>query len=132
MRRAISVIFVVAAVAFFFALCFECSAAHAAGSKEAVEAAKSKGMPVFVDVGSTHCIPCKKMVPVLEGLTKRYKGRLEVIFVDFDKEKKFARELGATMIPTQIIYDKAGREVRRHVGYISLEDCEKLLKESGI
>ncbi len=100
----------------------------AAGTGESkVEAAKAKGMPVFVDVGRTSCKPCKMMVPVLDTLTKKYKGKMEVVFVHSDEEQAYARELGVTMIPTQILLDKNGKEVSRHVGYIPVEDCEKMI-----
>jgi thioredoxin 1 len=99
-----------------------------AGTAESrVEAAKAKGLPVFVDVGRTSCKPCKMMVPVLDTLTKKYKGKMEVVFVHSDEEQTYARELGVTMIPTQILLDKNGKEVSRHVGYIPVEDCEKMI-----
>jgi thioredoxin 1 len=101
--------------------------AHAGGGKDKVDAAKSKGLPVFVDFGRTTCNPCKMMVPVLDSLTKKYKGRMEVVFVHVDEEKDYALKMGVTMIPTQILLDKNGKEVSRHVGYIPLEDCEKMI-----
>lgn len=106
--------------------------ADAGGARDRVEAAKAKGMPVFVDVGLTTCIPCKKMVPVLDELSKKYKGRMEVVFVHMDEEKSYARHLGVTLIPTQILFDKDGHEFARHVGYIPVEDCERLIKKMGL
>ena len=101
--------------------------AYAEGGKARVEAAKAKGLPVFVDFGKTSCKPCKMMVPVLDSLTKKYKGTLEVVFVHVDEEKEYAMKMGATMIPTQVLIDKDGKEVSRHVGYIPVEDCEKMI-----
>jgi len=92
-----------------------------------VEAAKANRLPVFVDVGLTTCKPCKMMVPVLDELTQKYKGRMVVAFVHMDNEQAYARKLGVTMIPTQILFDKDGKEVSRHVGYISVEDCDKMI-----
>lgn len=116
---------VAAFAAIFLIGSFGITAAGTAQSK--VEAAKAKGMPVFVDVGRTSCKPCQMMVPVLDSLTKKYKGKMEVVFVHMDEEQPYARKLGVTMIPTQILLDKDGKEVSRHVGYIPLEDCEKML-----
>jgi hypothetical protein len=31
------------------------------------------------------------------------------------------------MIPTQVLLDKEGREVARHVGYMPVEDCDKMI-----
>jgi len=100
--------------------------------KAASEAAKSAGTPVFVDLGSHGCIACKKMVPVLESLEKRFDGKLLVVFVDTDKHRDYALSLGVMAIPTQILYDKTGREAGRNVGYISEEDAAAMMREKGL
>jgi thioredoxin 1 len=105
--------------------------AFAGGGKDKVDAARSKGLPVFVDFGKTTCIPCKMMVPVLDSLTKKYKGKMDVVFVNVGEEGDYAFKLGVTMIPTQILFDKNGREVSRHIGYIPVEDCEKMINKTG-
>jgi len=105
--------------------------ARAAGAKAKVEAAQAKGLPVFVDVGRTSCVPCQLMVPVLAELTKKYKGRVEVVFVHMDEERDYSRELGVTMIPTQIYFDKDGKELARHIGYMPVEECEKMISKAG-
>lgn len=126
MNKFIGAAVFVASFALLFAFCIQC--AHAApGSRARVEAAKSKGMPVFVDFGKTTCKPCRMMVPVLDSLTKRYKGRVEVVFVNVGEENNYALRMGVTMIPTQILFDKNGREVARHVGYIPVAGCEKMI-----
>ena len=116
---------VIALAAIFVVGSFSIAAAGTAQAK--VEAAKAKGMPVFVDVGRLSCKPCQMMVPVLDTLTKKYKGKMEVVFVHMDEEQSYARKLGVSMIPTQILLDKDGKEVSRHVGYIPVEDCEKMI-----
>jgi thioredoxin-like negative regulator of GroEL len=69
------------------------------------------------------------MVPVLDSLGKKYKGQVEVVFVHVDEEREYAGNMGVTMIPTQILLDKNGKEVSRHVGYIPVEDCQKMIKD---
>jgi thioredoxin-like negative regulator of GroEL len=54
-----------------------------------------------------------------------------VVFVHVDEERDYALKMGVTMIPTQILIDKNGREVSRHVGYIPVEDCEKMINKAG-
>lgn len=128
MSRFLETVALVASVVFLLFLCFDCSGAHAAeGGRARVEAARSKGLPVFVDFGKTTCKPCKMMVPVLDSLSKKYRGRMEVVFVNVGEENGYALKMGVTMIPTQILFDKNGREVARHVGYIPAEDCEKMI-----
>jgi len=98
-----------------------------AGPQAAVDQARKAGMPVFLDAGSDHCIPCKQMVPVLKELESKYDGRVKVMFVNVEEHKSYARGLGVVMIPTQILFDGHGKEVGRHVGFMSLEDCETFI-----
>jgi len=66
-------------------------------------------------------------MPVLDALAQKYKGRAVVKFVDVNKHLDVARKLKIMTIPTQIIYDRQGREVMRHVGFIPQADLEKRL-----
>jgi len=122
--------YLIATVTAFVFISFAGVNAHAESGKDKVAAAKAKGLPVFVDFGKTSCKPCKMMVPVLDSLTKKYKGKMEVVFVHVDEEREYAGKMGVTMIPTQILLDKDGKEVSRHVGYIPVEDCEKMIGET--
>jgi thiol-disulfide isomerase/thioredoxin len=91
-----------------------------------------KKLPKLVDFGSGKCIPCKMMFPVLDVLKKKYKGKLEVVFMDIGKHYVEAKKCGIKLIPTQIIYSFKGKEVYRHEGYIPQEQLEKQLLKVGI
>ena len=91
------------------------------------------GTVTMVDLGADSCIPCKMMAPILTKLQAEYAGRAEVAFIDVWKNPDAGKEYGIRVIPTQIFYDKAGKEVGRHEGFLdeaSIRDAlEKLLKE---
>ncbi len=72
------------------------------------------------------------MVPVLDELEKEYQGRLEVQFIDVFKYPNVAKEYGVLSIPVQIFYDRAGKEVYRHEGFIAKADILKKWKELGV
>jgi len=91
-----------------------------------------KGMVTMVDLGARACIPCKMMAPILEKLEKEYAGRAAVIFFDVWKDPKPAHRFGIRSIPTQIFFDKKGREVYRHEGFLSEEEIVRRLKEMGV
>jgi thioredoxin 1 len=91
-----------------------------------------KGMVTLVDLGARSCIPCKMMAPILERLEKRYAGRAAVIFLDVWKDPKPANYFGIRAIPTQIFFDKDGKEVYRHMGFMSEEDIVKQLNVMGV
>jgi thioredoxin 1 len=100
--------------------------------KAFIEAAKESGAPLFVDVGSHGCAACKKMVPVLASIEKRFEGKLLVVFVDAEKHRSYARSLGVMAIPTQIFFDKTGSEVGRNIGYIPEDDAVGMMRDKGV
>lgn len=95
-------------------------------------AARAVALPRMVDVGKTWCIPCKKMVTVLEEAGLRYKGKAVVEFVDLEKDPDAAGRYRVQMIPTQIFYTAEGKEFERHVGFLPFEDVEKIFKKMGV
>ncbi|MEI8172557.1 MAG: thioredoxin family protein [Deltaproteobacteria bacterium] len=91
-----------------------------------------KGKVTMVDLGARKCIPCKMMAPILERLEKRYAGKAAIIFLDVWEDPKPADHFGIRGIPTQIFFDKAGKEVYRHVGFMSEEAIVARLKSMGV
>ncbi|MCX7022120.1 MAG: thioredoxin family protein, partial [bacterium] len=77
--------------------------------------AAETGLPKIVDYGAKMCIPCKEMAVTLEELKQEYKDRVIVEIVDVYENYDLAEAAGVTMIPTQVFYDAAGKEVYRHV-----------------
>jgi thioredoxin 1 len=94
--------------------------------------ASPSNLPRLVDLGSTTCIPCKMMTPILEELKKDYAGRLEVMFVDVGKNPDRGTPYNIQLIPTQIFFDPNGQELFRHEGFFSKEDILAKWKELGI
>ena len=91
-----------------------------------------KGMVTMVDLGAKKCIPCKMMAPILEKLEKIYAGRAAIVFLDVWEDPKPARRFGIRAIPTQIFFDKKGKDVYRHEGFLSEEEIVRRLKDMGV
>jgi thioredoxin 1 len=91
-----------------------------------------KGMVTMVDLGAGACIPCKLMAPILEKMEKQYAGRAAVVFLDVWKDRAPVKRFGIRAIPTQIFFDKDGKEVYRHEGFLSEEEIVRRFKEMGI
>ncbi|MFA5240087.1 MAG: thioredoxin family protein [Phycisphaerae bacterium] len=91
-----------------------------------------KKLPRLVDLGADKCIPCKMMAPILEELKKDYAGIVNVEFIDVWKNPDKAKEYGISIIPTQIFFDSAGKELFRHEGFFSKEDILGKWKEFGV
>jgi thioredoxin 1 len=86
----------------------------------------------MVDLGAHKCIPCKMMAPIIKELQKEYTGRASIIFIDVWEHRDQARRFGIRSIPTQIFYDKAGREVRRHVGFMDKKSIVAIFEQLGV
>jgi len=97
-----------------------------------VKQALASGKPAVIDLGARHCIPCKKMAPILESLSNEYRGRANILFIDVNEDQAAALKFNIQMIPTQIFFDARGKEVKRHTGFMEKEDILKELKNAGL
>ena len=91
-----------------------------------------KGMVTMIDLGARKCIPCKMMAPILEKLEKEYAGRAAIVFLDVWEDQAPVKRFGIRTIPTQIFFDREGKEVFRHVGFLGEEEIVRRLKDMGV
>ncbi len=99
---------------------------------EDFDALPNKGIVTMIDLGAKTCIPCKMMVPILEKIEKDYKGKAAIIFIDVWKNRDQAGRFGIRSIPTQIFFDQQGKEVYRHIGFMSEKAIVNQLKKMGV
>lgn len=92
-----------------------------------VEQSIGKGKPYFLEVGSDSCYSCQVMGKMLYKVVAKH-PEYNIHFINVKKEREVAYKLKIRMIPTQIVYDKNGREVYRHIGILSSEKLEELFK----
>lgn len=88
----------------------------------------------FIELGSVRCIPCKKMIPIMEEIKKEYAGQVKVLFYDVwtPEGAPFAGQYKIKLIPTQVFLDKDGNEYFRHVGFFPKEELVAVLKQKGV
>lgn len=110
------------------------AAAVASGdtSNDAIPPVPTPGMVTMVDLGAHKCIPCKMMAPIIAELQKEYKGRASIIFIDVWEHREQAKRFGIRGIPTQIFYDKKGKEVGRHVGFLNKNSIIETFEKLGV
>lgn len=87
-----------------------------------------KGKANFLEIGSDSCHSCQKMGRMLYKVILEH-PEYNIYFINVKKERSVARLLGVRMIPTQIIYDKNGKEVYRHIGVLSASELNSLLQK---
>ncbi len=88
-----------------------------------------EGKPLILDIGSDTCVPCKMIKPVLKEIEEDYRDDLNVLVLDVHEHEEIARELGVMSIPTQFFYDKEGKMLGQHVGFLPRESFEQILSE---
>jgi len=101
-------------------------------SSEDISQVPVKGMVTMVDLGADQCVPCKMMAPILQKLKKDYEGKAAIVFIDVWKTPEESRRFNIRAIPTQIFYDATGREVGRHVGFMSEKAIVEQLAKMGV
>lgn len=102
------------------------------GSALAADTPAKGALPRLVDLGAGECIPCKRMAPILEELKKDFVGKLDVEFIDVWKNPDAGDKYRIRLIPTQIFYSAAGKELFRHEGFFSREDILTKWQEFGV
>ncbi len=106
------------------------SAAHPSALASAAIPSHSD-LPRLLDLGSTSCVPCRMMIPILEELKKEYAGKMQVEFIDVWKDTAAGQRYGVEAIPTQIFFDASGKELYRHQGFIPKQDILAKCKQLG-
>ena len=71
-------------------------------------------------------------MPILAELKAEYAGRLRIETVDVFENSSLAEAHNIRVIPTQIFFDQAGRELYRHEGFFSREQIVAAWKAAGV
>lgn len=93
-----------------------------------VESSIGKGKPYFLELGAESCRSCQIMGSMLYKVKKANRD-YNIHFINVKRERDVAQKLQIRMIPTQIIYDKNGAEVYRHIGVLGTSELNELFKK---
>lgn len=95
---------------------------------------QAKYKVTFIELGSTRCIPCQQMQPVIKSVEEKYGKQVKVVFHDVWTEAgaPYGKQYNIEAIPTQVFLDENGKEFYRHVGYFPEEELVKVLKNKGV
>ncbi len=79
------------------------------------EISRKEGGPLLVDFWATWCGPCRAVAPILEALSKEYKGKARIGKLDVDSNPSTAAKFGIMSIPTMLLF-KNGKVADQIVG----------------
>lgn len=111
---------------------FVCATVYSAEMVKDFSKIPVKGTVTMIDLGAKKCIPCKMMAPIMEKLEKVYQGRADIVFIDVWENNEQGGRFRINSIPTQIFFDKDGKEVYRHSGFLDEESIIKQLTKMGV
>jgi thioredoxin 1 len=95
---------------------------------------EKKPKVTFIELGSVRCIPCQKMVPIMESVEKKFGDQIKVVFYDVwtPEGQPYGQKYGIRLIPTQVFLDENGEEYFRHEGFFPEEELVKVLQMKGV
>ncbi len=84
---------------------------------------------VLLDFHTTWCIPCRKMVPVIDALKKEFAGKVFIQSIDADTNKELTEQYKVVSIPVFILI-KDGKELMRKTGLTAKEELESEINKA--
>ena len=67
--------------------------------------------PVVIDFWATWCGPCMRLLPKMEELAEKYKGKVMFYKVNADKEKDLCKHFGIQALPTLFFIPVSGKPI---------------------
>ena len=96
-----------------------------------VQAALMSRQPALIEFGAETCSQCKRMKVVLDGISRRYQGRAQVVQVNVNRDRDVTRQFKIMVIPTLVFFDAKGREAGRSYGFMDEVTVARKLHDLG-
>lgn len=94
---------------------------------ENVAAAVRKGVSA-VYFWAEWCGPCRIQGPIMDTVAKKYAGKVKILKMNIDHEKKTAEKFQVSQIPTMILF-RNGRPAVKLIGLIREEEFDEEIEE---
>lgn len=84
--------------------------------------------PCVIDFYTTWCGPCKRLAPIMETLSEKYKGKVVFYKADTEKERELAYVFRIASIPQVLYVPKSGQPMLLK-GLYPQENIEQIIEE---
>jgi thioredoxin 1 len=65
--------------------------------------------PVIIDFYADWCRPCKMVAPIMDELSKEYKGKVRIYKINTDEQRELAKLFNISSIPAMLFIPKNGK-----------------------
>ncbi len=97
-----------------------------------VNKARSSGKPSLVVFSASSCCGKDRMRPIADDIRALFENQLTIIYIEARKQPLLAASCKVRSIPTILVFDKTGKEVVRHVGFLTQDDLKQMLSTVGV
>jgi thioredoxin len=97
-------------------------------TEDNLQALMNSSCPVIIDVYTDWCYPCRNFAPLFKELNEEYGHRYQFAKLDGEAQSNLLDHFNIRGFPT-IIFIKDGKEVGRHLGFLSKEKFVSKMKE---
>jgi len=84
--------------------------------------------PAIIDFYADWCGPCKMVSPILDELSKEYKGKVDIYKIDTEKEQELSSIFGIRSIPS-ILFVPMGEKPQMTSGALPKDQFIKVIKD---
>jgi thioredoxin 1 len=96
-----------------------------------LDRARLSGRPTMVQFSANGCGPCEMMKPIVKKLKKKYEGTINIVYIPVTENQMLAKRFNVTAVPVQVFFDKAGKKVHHHMGFMAEADILNQFKKMG-
>ncbi len=96
-----------------------------------LDRARLSGKPTMIQFSDAGCTPCEIMKPIVKKLKKKYADTINVVSIPVRENQMLAKRFSVQAVPVQVFFDKEGKKVHHHMGFMAEADIVKQLKKMG-
>jgi thiol-disulfide isomerase/thioredoxin len=96
-----------------------------------LDRARLSGKPTMVQFSASGCGPCEMMKPIIKKLKKKYADTINIVYIPVMEHQMLANRFNVRAVPVQVFFDKEGKKVNQHMGYMAEADIVNQFKKMG-